>query len=128
MGKYVHAREHMIDFVVTLRRLLLEVLRDAPAVTQPDVDRDELADFAPRGTKTPRVVVPRLGTVTVGFRIPVSAPERLQAGMSTAGSERHLRSRSTIEVHTSDTPARTPALDKLSPDGFWTVAKRSRDG
>jgi len=118
-AKYGPARQHMIDFVDTLRRPLLEVLRDALAVTQPGVGRADLADFVSRGTKTPRVVVPRLGHVAVGFRIPASGPERLQAGMHHGHGEPGF----VIDVHAPDTPARTPAFNKLSPNGFWEWPK-----
>jgi predicted nuclease with RNAse H fold len=114
-AKYVPAREHVIDFVDTLRQPLLEVLCDALAETQPGVDRADLAGFASRGTTTPRVVVPRLGTVTFSFRIPAKGPERLQAGMHHGPGEPNFF----IDVLVPDTPARTPALDKLTPKGFW---------
>lgn len=114
-ANYVPAREHMIDFVDTVRQPLLEVLCDALAETQPGVDRAGLASFASRGTTTPRVVVPRLGTVTFSFRIPAKGPERLQAGIHHGPGEPNFF----IDVLVPDTPARTPALKKLTPKGFW---------
>lgn len=116
--KYVPAREHMIDFVDTLRLPLLDALRDALTVTQPGARRADLADFASRGKTTPRVVVPRLGKVSVGFRVPASGPERIQVGMH-HGHQGEGEPYFAIEVLAADTAARAPALDTLSPHGFW---------
>ena len=110
--KYVPAREHMIDFVDTLRLPLLEVLRDALTGTQPGARRADLADFASRGKTTPRVVVPRLGKVSVGFRVPASGPERLQVGMHhghQGRASRTLRSKSSQPTRLPGRPRSTPS-------------------
>jgi hypothetical protein len=115
-AKYRRARDHMIDFVDSLRRPLLEAFRDALQQDSPSVPRTDLADFSSRGTKTPRVVVPTLGKVGIGFKIPSSGPERVWAGMHHGQGEPLFA----IEFRVPQTPASAGPAATLTAAGFWT--------
>lgn len=88
---YPSARQHLVEFLDTVRRPLLDSLREAlaPVAAHGSKERVEAAEFATRG-KVRRAVVPRLGEVLVGFRVPADGPERLWAGLWGWGEPRFV--------------------------------------
>lgn len=84
---YPAARNHVSDFVDSVRRPLLASLQHALG---PDLGApDQRASFSTRG-KVQRAVTTRLGKILVGFRIPATGPERLTAGVWGWGEPRFI--------------------------------------
>ena len=82
-ANYPAARQHLTEFLDTMRRALVDELR--AALVGPDAPRETAADFATQGK---RVVVAQLGKVFVGFRVPQAGPNVCgsASGAARAGS------------------------------------------
>jgi hypothetical protein len=85
----VYARDHMVDFVDSLRRPLLDLLRTALADEQPKARHASLAAFATVGKKQ-RAVHPQQGKVLVRLRVPAAGPERVSVGVWGWGEPRFV--------------------------------------
>ena len=70
-ANYPVARQHLVEFLDTMRRGLLDELR--AVLVGPDAPPQAAADFATKG-KSERGVVTQLGEVFVGFRVPAGGP------------------------------------------------------
>ena len=77
-ANYPIARQHLMEFLDTMRRALLDELR--VVLVGPDEPLQAAADFATKG-KSERGVVAPLGKVYVGFRVPAGGTERLWVGV-----------------------------------------------
>ena len=86
-ANYPAARQHLVEFLDTMRRALLDRLRTALA--EDGIPREAAAGFFTRG-KVKRTVVPKLGSVLVGFRVPAARRERLWAGLWGWGDPRFV--------------------------------------
>ena len=123
-AQYVYARGHMVDFVDSVRRPLLDALHHALAATADGRQPAELAAFRTRGKKAQRVVVPRFGKVVVGFRVPAHGPERFWAGLWGWAEPRFMVEIPYPKPDAGRADARAAALAALHDAGFESWRNR----
>jgi hypothetical protein len=119
-ANYPIARQHLVEFLDTMRRALLDELR--AVLVGPDAPpQAAAADFATKG-KSERVVVAPLGKVYVGFRVPAGGPERLWVGLWGWGGELYLNVDVAYLVATvTDAEQWSKAVETLRGHGFQNV-------
>jgi predicted RNase H-like nuclease len=111
-AQFPAARDHLIDFVDAVRRPLLASLQHALGETYGPPE--QRASFTTRG-KVRRAVVPRLGKILVGFRIPSGGPERITAGVWGWGEPRFIVE---LPFPRGDAPEAAAAVAAVMEDGF----------
>jgi len=121
-ANYPIARQHLMEFMDTMRRALLDELRIA--LVGPDGPGQAAAEFATRG-KSERAVVPRLGKVLVGFRVPADGPERLWVGVWGWGELYFFVDVSYPVATEGGAERRSKAVESLVDGGFTNVRDRS---
>jgi hypothetical protein len=89
---YPTARSHLVDFVDSVRRPLLDALREALVPEEPadSLSRIASADVVSVGKKVKRVVTPKLGEIQVKFRVPADGLARIDVGVWGWGKPRFL--------------------------------------
>jgi hypothetical protein len=113
-ANYPIARQHLTEFLDTMRRALLDELR--AALVGPDGPGQAAADFATR-RDAERGVVSKRGNVYVGFQIPAVGPERLSVGVWGWGAELYFYLDVPVATET-DTEQPAKAVENLLGHGF----------
>jgi hypothetical protein len=113
----VPARGHVADLMETIRRPLLEALRDELSRAADNIDRESLAGFEVRG-RVMRAVFLLQREIQVRFRIPAAGPTRIFVSISNYWDD-HLR----LHVKTPypvavDPAAAATAVGTLKDNGF----------
>lgn len=122
-ANYPIARQHLTEFLDTMRRALLDELR--AALGGSDAVVQAAADFATRG-KSERVVVSQLGKVSVVFRVPAGGPESLWVGLWGWGDELYFFVEVGYPVATeTDAELCSNAVEILRGHGFTSHRGRS---
>jgi hypothetical protein len=117
-AKYPSARQHLMDFVDSIRRPALDALRaELAAAAAKDPACPTSADVATRGKTKKRAVVPRMGKILVGFSVPEGTPERLWIGLW-GWEEPHFIVEIPYPAEGSDPAARAAAVEALLEAGF----------
>lgn len=121
-ANYPIARQHLMEFIDTMRRALLDELR--LALVGPGRSGEAAAEFSTRG-KLERAVIPRLGTIHIGFRVPADGPERLWVGVWGCG-ELYFFVEVGYPVATEASAKRcAKAVESLVDQGFTNVRDSS---
>jgi hypothetical protein len=122
-ANYPAARQHLTEFLDTMRRALLDELR--AALVGPGAPGETAADFATRGK---RVVVTQLGKVSVVFRVPAGGPERMWVGVWGGPGQLYFFVDVGYPVATeTDAEQRSKAVETLRGHGFKGVEDGSRE-
>lgn len=119
-ANYPVARQHLVEFLDTMRRALLDELR--AVLVGPDAPPQAAAPgFATKGTSERGVVAP-LGKVYVGFQVPAGGPERLWAGLWGGDGELYFNIDVAYLVATvKDAEQWSKAVETLRDHGFENV-------
>lgn len=115
---YPDARNHLVDFVDTLRRASLEALnRELGAAAGSDPTLPRAATEVSFG-KSGRVVSPRFGKIVVGYQIPADRPgERLWIGLW-GWSEPRFMVEVPYPAQSADLERRAETIEALLTAGF----------
>jgi hypothetical protein len=117
-AKYPYARQHLMDFVDSIRRPALDALRtELVSAAARDPACPTSAEVATRGKTKKRAVVPRMGKILVGFSVPEGTPERLWVGLW-GWEEPHFIVEVPYPAEGSDPAARAAAVEALLEAGF----------